>query len=265
MLDRFNREITYLRISVTDRCNLRCIYCMPEEGMQFKQHEDILRYEQIEQIVKEAVQLGIYKIRLTGGEPLVKKDIEFLVGKLAKIEGIKELCLTTNGVFLEQKARVLKQAGLTSINISLDTLQPEKFRQITRVGNLADVLKGIDAAIREGFKIKINMVVLKGINENEIDDIKRFCQEKNIRSQLINQFNLKEDKNDQYLYDRPPKCGNCNRIRLLSDGVLKPCLHSEFEYKIDMAHIRESLIKAILAKPERGQSCNSRKMFEIGG
>ncbi|MEQ8153034.1 MAG: radical SAM protein, partial [Smithellaceae bacterium] len=145
--------------------------------MQFKQHEDILRYEQIEQIVKEAVQLGIYKIRLTGGEPLVKKDIEFLVGKLAKIEGIKELCLTTNGVFLEQKARVLKQAGLTSINISLDTLQPEKFRQITRVGNLADVLKGIDAAIREGFKIKINMVVLKGINENEIDDIKRFCQE----------------------------------------------------------------------------------------
>lgn len=265
MLDRFNREITYLRISVTDRCNLRCIYCMPEEGMQFKQHEDILRYEQIEQIVKEAVLLGISKIRLTGGEPLVKRDIEFLVERLARIEGIKELCLTTNGVLLAQKAKVLKHAGLTSINISLDTLQPEKFRQITRIGNLADVLKGIDAAIREGFKIKINMVVLTGINENEIDDIKMFCEEKNIKSQLINHFNLKQDKNDEYLFDRPPKCGNCNRIRLLSDGVLKPCLHSEIEYKIDMANIRESLIKAILSKPEKGLSCNSRKMFEIGG
>ncbi|NTW06820.1 MAG: radical SAM protein, partial [Syntrophaceae bacterium] len=112
MLDRFNREVNYLRISVTDRCNLRCIYCMPEEGMQFKQHEDILRYEQIEQIVKEAAKLGINKVRLTGGEPLVKKDIEFLIEKLAKIDGIKELCLTTNGVLLAQKAKILKKAGL---------------------------------------------------------------------------------------------------------------------------------------------------------
>ena len=151
MLDRFDREINYLRISVTDRCNLRCIYCMPEEGIQFKRHEDILRYEQIEQIVKEAAQLGINKVRLTGGEPLVKRDIEFLIERLARIKGIKELCLTTNGVLLAQKAKILKQAGLTSMNISLDTLQPEKFRHITRVGNLDDVLKGIDAAIEEGF------------------------------------------------------------------------------------------------------------------
>lgn len=265
MLDRFNREINYLRISVTDRCNLRCIYCMPEEGIQFKQHEKILRYEQIEQIVKEAAQLGINKVRLTGGEPLIKRDIEFLIERLARIEGIKELCLTTNGILLAKKAKILKEAGLTSMNISLDTLQPGKFRQITRVGDLADVLKGIDAAIEEDFKIKINMVVLKDINENEIEHIRRFCQEKNIRSQLINHFNLKQNKNEQYLFDRPPKCGNCNRIRLLSDGVLKPCLHSEIEYKIDMANIRESLIKAILSKPERGLSCNSRKMFEIGG
>ena len=119
--------------------------------------------------------------------------------------------------------------------------------------------------LKKVFKIKINMVVLKGINENEIEDIKKFCRKKNIRSQLINHFNLKQDKNDQYLFDRPPKCGNCNRIRLLSDGVLKPCLHSETEYKIDMANIRKSLIEAILSKPERGSACNSRKMFEIGG
>lgn len=265
MLDKFNREINYLRISLTEKCNLRCIYCMPEEGIALKQHKDILRYEQIVQIVQEAALLGINKIRLTGGEPLIKKDIELLIEKLAEIKEIKELCLTTNGVLLTQKAKILKQAGLTSINISLDTLQPEKFREITRGGNLADVLKGIDQAISEGFKIKLNMVVLKDKNEDEIDDMRRFCQNKNIKLQLINHFNLSNSKNDEYFYDRPPKCKNCNRIRLLSDGVLKPCLHSEAEYKVNYDNIRDSLEKAILSKPERGSSCSSRKMFEIGG
>lgn len=265
MRDKFNREINYLRISVTDKCNLRCIYCMPEEGIQLKQHKDILRYEQIEQIVREAVGLGINKIRLTGGEPLVKKDIEILIKEIAGIPGIRELCLTTNGILLARKAKILKEAGLTSINISLDTLNPEKYREITRVGNLEDVLEGIDAAIGEGFKVKLNMVVIKDKNEDEIDDIKRFCLKKNIKTQLINHFNLRSNKNDENFFDRPPKCKNCNRIRLLSDGVLKPCLHSETEYKVDFANIRESLGAAILAKPERGLSCNSRKMFEIGG
>lgn len=265
MLDKFNREINYLRISVTDKCNLRCVYCMPEEGIQLKQHKDILRYEQIEQIVKEAVALGITKIRLTGGEPLVKKDIEVLIKELAGIKGIRELCLTTNGVLLAQKAKILKESGLTSVNISLDTLKPEKFKEITRGGNLFDVLEGIDAAISEDFKVKLNMVVIKDKNEDEIDDIKRFCLEKNIKTQLINHFNLRSNKNDGNFFDRPPKCKNCNRIRLLSDGVLKPCLHSETEYKVDFASIRESLVAAILSKPERGLSCNSRKMFEIGG
>jgi len=265
MLDKFNREISYLRISVTDKCNLRCIYCMPEEGIRLKQHKDILRYEQIEQIVRQAAHLGISKIRLTGGEPLVKKDIEKLIECIAGIKGIRELCLTTNGILLAQKAKILRKSGLTSMNISLDTLQPEKYREITRGGNLADVLRGIDAAIDEGFKIKLNMVVIKDKNENEIDDIKRFCRDKNIASQLINHFSLRSNKNDENFFDRPPKCVNCNRIRLLSDGVLKPCLHSESEYKVDFADIRGSLEKAILSKPERGLSCNSRKMFEIGG
>jgi cyclic pyranopterin phosphate synthase len=265
MLDKFNREINYLRISITDKCNLRCIYCMPEEGIQLKPHKDILRYEQIEQIVRQAVELGISKIRLTGGEPLIKRDIENLIEKLAGIKGIREFCLTTNGILLAQKAKILKQAGLTSVNISLDTLQPEKFKEITRGGNLADVLNGIDAAINEGFKIKLNMVVLKGKNEDEIDNIRRFCLDKNIKSQLINHFSLRSNKNDENFFDRPPKCKDCNRIRLLSDGVLKPCLHSEIEYKVNFANIRDSLEKTILSKPERGLSCNSRKMFEIGG
>lgn len=265
MLDKFNREINYLRISVTDRCNLRCIYCMPEEGLQLKQHDDILRYEQIEQIVQAAVPLGIKKVRLTGGEPLIKKDIEVLIEKIAKIKEIRELCLTTNGIMLAQKARKLKLAGLTSVNISLDSLQPGKYSEITRGGKLADVLAGIDEAIHEELKIKLNMVVLQGVNEDEVDSIRKFCLDKKISTQLINHFSLRNNKNDEYLYDRPPKCANCNRIRLLSDGILKPCLHSDVEYKVDFANIRECLEKTILTKPEKGSSCTSRKMFEIGG
>jgi GTP 3',8-cyclase len=265
MLDKFNREINYLRISLTEKCNLRCIYCMPEEGIPLKAHKEILRYEQIEQIVKEAAKLGINKVRLTGGEPLIKKDIEILIEKLAAIPEIKELSLTTNGVLLAQNAKKIKRAGLTGLNISLDTLQPEKFKSITRGGNLADVLQGINQAIKEGFKIKVNMVVLKDINEDEINDVRKFCLNKGIQLQLINHFNLSSNKNDDYFFDRPPKCKNCNRIRLLSDGVLKPCLHSEAEYKINFANVRESLEKTILSKPQRGSSCTSRKMFEIGG
>ncbi len=265
MRDTFNREINYLRISLTDKCNLRCIYCMPEEGLQLKQHKDIMRYEQIIKIVQEAAGLGINKIRLTGGEPLIKKDIELLIEKLAAIKDIKELCLTTNGVLLAEKAQILKKAGLNSINISLDTLQPQKYKDITRGGDIADALKGIDQAIVEGFKIKINMVVIKDKNEDEIDDMRNFCLKKDIKLQLINHFNLSNKKNDEYFFDRPPKCKQCNRIRLLSDGTLKPCLHSDTEYKIDYDNIRESLEKAILSKPENGSSCTERKMFEIGG
>jgi cyclic pyranopterin phosphate synthase len=231
---------------------------MPEEGVKLKAHKEILRYEQIIQILKEATKIGINKVRLTGGEPLIKKDIEILIEKISGIKEIKEFCLTTNGTLLAPKAKWLKQAGLTSINI-------EKYREITRVGNLADALKGIYAAIDEGFKIKLNMVVLKGKNEDEIDTIREFCRDKNIELQLINHFDLAHRKSDEYLYDRPPKCANCNRIRLLADGVLKPCLHSEAEYKVNFDNIRESLEKAILAKPEIGASGSSRKMFEIGG
>jgi len=265
LIDKFNRKINYLRISLTDKCNLRCIYCMTEEGVKLKAHSEILRYEQIIQIVKEAAGIGIDKIRLTGGEPLIKKDIEILIEKISGIKEIKELCLTTNGTLLAQKAKKLKQAGLTSLNISLDTLVPERYREITRVGNLDDALNGIYAAIDEGFKIKLNMVVLKGKNEDEIDTMREFCRNRNIELQLINHFDLTNRKSDEYLYDRPPKCANCNRIRLLADGVLKPCLHSEAEYKVNFDNIRESLEKAILAKPEIGASGSSRSMFEIGG
>ena len=178
-IDSFGRGITYLRISVTDRCNLRCIYCMPPEGVPQMSHSEILSYEEIGTIVQAAAQLGVNKVRLTGGEPLVRAELPKLVGMLSQIEGIKDLSLTTNGTILKKYALELKQAGLSRVNISLDTLKADKFRYITHFGELKDVLEGIDAAKEAGFHpVKINTVVVRGVNDDEILDFARMtCQE----------------------------------------------------------------------------------------
>ncbi|HRC66817.1 MAG TPA: radical SAM protein [Bacteroidales bacterium] len=147
MLDSYRREINYLRISVTDRCNLRCRYCMPSEGFRWIPHENILRFEEIIEIVREAVKLGIHKIRVTGGEPLLRKGIVNLIEMLASIEGVQDLSMTTNGTHLEKFARELKQAGLQRINISLDTVNAERYAYLTGGGNIERVLRGIDAAL----------------------------------------------------------------------------------------------------------------------
>jgi len=173
-IDAYNRSISYLRISVTDRCNLRCIYCMPEEGIPLKPHHELLTFEEITRIVKIAASLGITKIRLTGGEPLTRKGIVDLVRMIASVPGIEDLAMTTNGVLLPTFAYKLKEAGLKRVNVSLDTLKPERFRRITRVGNLEDVLKGIEEARKAGLTpIKINMVVLEGFNRDEVIDFAR--------------------------------------------------------------------------------------------
>ncbi len=172
--DSFQRPINYLRISVTDRCNLRCLYCMPEEGVTLMSHHDILTYEEIYTVVKVAAGLGINKIRLTGGEPLVRLGLAGLVKMLAGIKGIDDLSLTTNGILLAEHAAALKKAGLRRVNVSLDTLKPERFRQITRCGELADTLKGIETAKAVGLEpVKINMVVMAGVNDDELIDFAR--------------------------------------------------------------------------------------------
>ena len=172
MRDTYKREIKYMRISLTELCNLRCRYCMPEEGVCKKSHEEMLTQEEIIKAIKVASKLGVAKIRLTGGEPLVKKDIVQLVSQIKEINGIEEVCITTNATLLPQYANDLKKAGLDRINISLDTLNPEKFKYITRVGELKDTLAGIDAAINAGFKkIKINSVLIGGFNDDEIVDL----------------------------------------------------------------------------------------------
>jgi len=170
LLDSIGRTINYLRLSVTDRCNLRCTYCMPEAGIDKIAHGDILSYEELYRIARTAVSMGIDKIRITGGEPLVRKGIVHFLHQLSEIPGLEQLVLTTNGVLLEEMATDLYAAGVQRLNISLDSLNPKTFSQISRCGDLTRVLAGIEAAKACGFPIKLNMVVMRGINDHEILD-----------------------------------------------------------------------------------------------
>ena len=170
LFDPYKRKINYLRISITDRCNLRCRYCMPEEGIPLIPHEEILTYEEILRIVRVFATEGISKVRLTGGEPLVRKGIVDFISRLSQIEEIKDLSLTTNGILLKEFAQDLKKAGLKRINISLDSLKKERFFQITRKDDFERVWAGIEEALRVGlFPVKINMVAIKGLNDDEIE------------------------------------------------------------------------------------------------
>ncbi len=172
--DRFDRRIDYLRISVTDRCNLRCVYCMPPQGVPWKPHADILSYEEIVQVVEAAAWLGIHKIRLTGGEPLVRRDVTKLVRAISRIPGIEDVSLTTNGILLDKLAAPLAEAGLTRVNISLDTLDPTKFWRLTRLGDIDRVWRGIEVAEQVGLvPIKINTVVVRHVNDDELIDLAR--------------------------------------------------------------------------------------------
>lgn len=170
LIDSYGRKINYLRLSVTDRCNMRCRYCMPAEGMNKLPRADILSYDELFRIARAAVALGIEKIRVTGGEPLVRKGITGFLARLADIHGLRQLVLTTNGLCLDEMAEDLHSAGVQRLNISLDSLQPEVFTRITRGGDLSRVLAGIAAAEQIGFPVKINMVVMRGVNDTEVVD-----------------------------------------------------------------------------------------------
>ncbi|MGB6606680.1 MAG: GTP 3',8-cyclase MoaA [Atribacterota bacterium] len=174
LIDNFGREISYLRVSITDRCNYRCIYCQSEKEFEFIPHQEILRFEEIVEIVQEAVNLGVTKVRITGGEPLVREGIVDFIRHLRKINKLEDISLTTNGFFLPEYAEKLKDAGLNRVNISLDSLQEEKYKKITRGGSLEKALKGIDSALKAGLlPIKINTVLIRGINDDEVEDFVR--------------------------------------------------------------------------------------------
>lgn len=285
MKDRYGRTIKYLRLSVTDLCNCRCVYCMGENGVPRLPHSAILSFEEIEEIVRAAVSLGVTKVRLTGGEPLVRRGIDELVRRLRGIEGVEELAMTTNGARLAEYAARLKSAGLDRLNVSLDTLDPEKFRRITRIGELRDTLDGLDDARRAGFEhIKLNTVLMGGVNDDEIAEIAALAKDGAFDVRFIELMPIGEctdwDRRRFLLAERVleylPKgervpsdgvaelwrpagfrgtvglirplshrfCADCDRIRVTADGCLKPCLHSAREIPLRGKH-GEALVRTI--------------------
>ena len=336
LIDNFGREISYLRVSITERCNYRCIYCQSEKPFEFIPHQEILRYEEIVEVIKEAVNLGITKVRITGGEPLVREGIVDFIRQLRKIDKLEDISLTTNGFFLAEYAKKLKTAGLNRVNISLDSLQEVKYKKISRRGDLKRVLKGIDSALKADLlPIKINTVVIKGINDNEVGDfvkliLKRpvnirfielmpfgkeaidkfkneFISVHEIKEKLIKKYSLNpieiSNGNGPAIYFQVKGgegtvgfitalsqhfCQSCNRIRLTSDGKLRPCLFSNREVDIKKAIrktdkekynatalrkkiIRNRLIKAVKLKPKghkldvKNQNNLQFQMSRIGG
>lgn len=186
MIDAYSREVNYLRLSVTDLCNLRCQYCMPEQGIEKSTHDNILSFEDIDKIVSAFVSLGIDKVRITGGEPLIKKDIVKLIQTISKHEGIKDLALTTNGLLLKSMAKSLKVAGLNRVNVSLDSLNEKKYSMMTRGGKLKDALAGIEMAKKVNLMpIKINVVLINGFNEDEIEDFVSLTRYEDIEVRFI--------------------------------------------------------------------------------
>ena len=201
LLDKLNRPVRDLRISVTDRCNFRCTYCMPFDEYVWVDHKEILTFEEIVRLTRIFVEFGVDKVRITGGEPLVRQDLEVLIAQLSIIDGLDDICLTTNGALLADKILTLKAAGLNRINVSLDTLDPDKFRQMTKRGELSKVLDGLFAAKEHGINpIKINAVVERGVNDNDIIELVEFSRKHDFGMRFIeymdvgNSNNWKSDK-----------------------------------------------------------------------
>lgn len=266
MLDPFNRSITYLRISVTDRCNLRCMYCMPAEGINLMRHEDILSYEEIEETVRTLIPFGIQKIRFTGGEPLVRKGFEKLVKMVAGIDEIEDISITTNGIFLAEKAQQLADNGLNRVNISLDTLNPEKYKILTRGGDLSKVLQGIEAARNAGLNpVKINCVKTANFDPVEQEKLKSFCTENGLQLRYIRQMNLSEGEFWQVEGGDGGNCKSCNRIRLMANGDFKNCLFGEQSFNLRKLGIVPAFEQAIASKPLCGSMNTKNEFYNIGG
>ena len=313
MKDRFGRDITYLRISVTDLCNLRCKYCMPESGVKSLCHSDILSIEEIVEIVKVASKNGIKKIRLTGGEPLVRRGFINLCKQISEINEIEDIAITTNGVYLKSMADELFENKIRRINFSLDTLVKEKYNDITRRNDFDKTMESLFYAIKKGFKVKINVVLIGGFNDDEIQDFVNLANEYELEVRFIELMQIGETANwskdkfvsNKIVLEKVPElefdgvsgvakiykikgqkgriglispiscsfCEDCNRIRLTSDGKLKPCLHSRDEINLkglSGEELEEVFKRGIYEKPEKhhledGKSESARDMNKIGG
>ena len=266
MFDSYNRRINYLRISVTDRCNLRYTYCMPAEGIPLIQHKDILSFEEIMEVVDAALALGVDKIRITGGEPLVRKGIVNLVQMIASKPGVQDLGMTTNGQLLEKFAQPLKDAGLHRVNVSLDTMNPERYRQVTRGGDIENVLKGIEASQKAGLSpVKINCVILKSPDEPDAVEVAGYGKKLGLQVRYIRQMDL--EKGEFYIVDGGSggDCSTCNRLRLTANGMVKPCLFNDMEYNVREHGAHKALQLALGNKPSCGTINRHGEFYNIGG
>ena len=266
MFDRYNRHINYLRISVTDRCNLRCRYCMPTEGIHLLAHEEILSFEEIAGVVKVAVNVGIDKIRITGGEPLVRRGITDLIAMIALVKGVRDLALTTNGVLLKEYATQLKMAGLQRVNVSLDTLDPTRYTCITRGGDISRVIEGINAARDAGLHpVKINCVVIKSSDEDDARLVNKYAKEEGLQVRFIRQMDLETGDFSKVEGGEGGRCEICNRLRLMANGMVKPCLFSEHTFSVRELGAEQALISALNDKPKRGCYNRTGRFYNIGG
>ncbi len=266
MLDSYNREINYLRVSVTDRCNLRCTYCMPAEGISLLQHKDILSFEEILQVIEAAVSKGINKVRITGGEPLVRKGIILLIEQISKIQGIEDLSMTTNGILLEEFAGPLAQAGIQRVNISLDTVDSFRYAEITRGGGINKVITGIFAAQKAGLSpIKINCVVKNSADEADARGVKDFCIKNGLQVRFIQMMDLQKGHFSVVDGGSGGDCKICNRLRLTADGKIKPCLFNDIEFDVRILDAEKAITEAIKYKPECGTFNKNGHFSNIGG
>jgi len=323
MKDQYGRQIDYMRVSVTDRCNLRCVYCMPKEGVPFLPQEQILSFDEVERICKIGVRLGITKIKLTGGEPLVRQNLPELVGRLKNLSGIEEVTLTTNGILLKEQVKDFVSKGLDSVNISIDTLDEQRYFQLTRGGDVKKALEGMEAALKyPGLKVKVNCVPLY---EEDCVPLAFLAKERDIDVRFIEMMPIGMGKNfngktaeeiykllcDEFgeceiykkrLGNGPAEyicfqkfegrigfisalshkfCYKCNRIRLTSEGFLKPCLQygsgtdlrGMLRNGADDGRIEEKMREAVFLKPvghefersEKEGEIETKEMSRIGG
>jgi cyclic pyranopterin phosphate synthase len=239
---------------------------MPEKGIKLLRHEDILSFEEITSFTKIAVENGIDKVRITGGEPLTRKNIAYLIQLLAGIDGIKDLSLTTNGIFLSEFAMPLKDAGLHRVNVSLDTVDPEKFKEITRGGDFLRVMRGIDAAEMAGLlPIKINCVVNRSSDEPDALGVKAFCDSRKFNVRFIHQMNLETGEYAPVEGGKGGDCKLCDKLRLSSDGNLRPCLFNDLSFNVRELGSEKAIRMAVEAKPECGTKSVENKFNVIGG
>jgi GTP 3',8-cyclase len=239
---------------------------MPEDGIELMKHEEILSFEEIVEIVKEGVRKGIKRVRLTGGEPLVRKGIVSLVEMLTRIEGIEEVSMTTNGTLLPEFAKALASAGLKRINISVDTLNPEKFFYLTRGGDVNDVLRGIEAAKEAGLApIKLNCVIMDSTDEPDANGVALFARENGLRVQFIHQMDLGTGQFSKVEGGNGGNCKTCNRLRITANGAVKPCLFNPAGFNVREYGIPEAFQLAVDNKPRAGSKNKSGRFYNIGG